>query len=273
MAKVLFNKNPIVIDRCLAELVGLNDAIVLQQIHYWLEKNQENGVNFKDGRYWTYNPISRWQESIPFLSDNAVRRALEGLRKKGLLIVGNYNKSRVDRTLWYSIDYIALDALMDTKNDDKPVQQEVEIMYDAPNAFDENDKCKHEETTNANDEIATPIPKKNIPSNNKPSNNKPNNKHIEQMDLLWSIYPNKKGQAQAFKKLPRLIELYGYEQIQRSISRYIRGLDLEPWRKAQHGSTFFNGGYVDYLDENYLDQQENVSNSPELDPITGEVLA
>jgi len=267
MAKVLFNKNPIVIDRCLAELVGLNDAIVLQQIHYWLEKNKENEINFKNDRYWTYNPVSKWQESIPFLSDNAVRRALEGLRKKSLLIIGNYNKSRVDRTLWYSIDYIALNALMDTKNDLISLKEEAQIIDDAPNAFDENDKCKHEETPNANDEIATPIPIKNIPSNNKT-----NNKHIEQMNLLWSFYPNKKGKDKAFKQLPKLIESYGYEQIERSISRYIRELDIESWRKAQHGSTFLTSGYVDYLDENYLESEENVSNSQSLDPVTGEVL-
>ena len=37
----------------------------------------------------------------------------------------------------------------------------------------------------------------------------------------------------------------------RAIERYKSDLAKEDWRKPQNGSTFFNSGYVDYLDDNY----------------------
>lgn len=79
-----------------------------------------------------------------------------------------------------------------------------------------------------------------------------NKKHIvQQVDTVWARYPLKKGKAAAIKKIPKLIEKYGYEQLIRCIERYEVGLQKETWRKPQNGSTFFNNGYVDYLDENY----------------------
>lgn len=81
---------------------------------------------------------------------------------------------------------------------------------------------------------------------------KDNKKHIvQQVDTIWARYPLKKGKATAIKKIPKLIEQYGYEQLIRCIERYELGLQKETWRKPQNGSTFFNSGYVDYLDENY----------------------
>ena len=77
-------------------------------------------------------------------------------------------------------------------------------------------------------------------------------KHIEQQVAhVWNRYPLKKGKAAAIKKIPKLIEQYSYEQLIRCIERYELGLQKETWRKPQNGSTFFNSGYVDYLDENY----------------------
>lgn len=69
---------------------------------------------------------------------------------------------------------------------------------------------------------------------------------------LWSLYPNKKGKAQAMGKIPKLIEKYGYEQMKRTVERYSKEIKYKniSVEFVKHGSTFFNGGYVDYLDEN-----------------------
>lgn len=37
----------------------------------------------------------------------------------------------------------------------------------------------------------------------------------------------------------------------RVIDRYNKKLKKEKWRKPQNGCTFFNSGYIDYLDDNY----------------------
>jgi hypothetical protein len=111
-SKLLFDEQPIVISRALAKVIGLNEAIILQQIHYWIEVNRKANTNFKDGRYWTYNSIKKWHDNdFSFWSASTVKRTFASLKDKGLLIVSNYNKAGYDRTKWYSIDYDKLKAL------------------------------------------------------------------------------------------------------------------------------------------------------------------
>lgn len=104
----------------LAVLIGLHEAIVVQQIHFWLKNNHTNGRNFIDGRYWSYNSIANWRKTtFPFWQHNYIQKEFAKLRepfspKSGkdtriergpLLLIANYNKLTYDRTIWYSIDY------------------------------------------------------------------------------------------------------------------------------------------------------------------------
>lgn len=74
---------------------------------------------------------------------------------------------------------------------------------------------------------------------------------------LWSLYPSKKGKANISDNKKKELHKYGNEQIKRAIQRYIdfveqtreSGFALE----YKNGSTFFNGGYIDYLDDNYTE--------------------
>lgn len=90
----------------LAKEYGITEAILINHFQYWLAKNKANMINFYDGKFWTYNTKSAIQELFPYLSYDKLRRALERLVNKGVLITGNYNKIQTDRTLWYSFsDY------------------------------------------------------------------------------------------------------------------------------------------------------------------------
>lgn len=104
---LLFTKQPLVVNPDLACLVGLNEAIVLQQVYYWIKKSEHQ----IDGRTWVYNSMVGWHEQFPFLSYDTVKRAFKKLEDTGLLVSGNYNKSKIDRTKWYSIDENKLDDL------------------------------------------------------------------------------------------------------------------------------------------------------------------
>ena len=65
-------------------------------------------------------------------------------------------------------------------------------------------------------------------------------------------YPNKKGKGQVSDTKKKILYQKGEEHIQRALKRYLEGLEQDSsWRKPQNGSTFFNSGYIDYLDENY----------------------
>lgn len=115
MSLLIFDEHPLMVDKKLAKKIGLNQAMVLQQVHYWLENNKKANRNFHQERYWTYNTMDAWQEEFPFWSKETVRRTFDKLRKMGLLVVGNFNRYKMDRTIWYSIDYDALGLCMDTE--------------------------------------------------------------------------------------------------------------------------------------------------------------
>lgn len=114
MGKWLFDSHPIVVDRELAAVFGLNESILLQQLNYWLNSKAAKTVN---GRKWIYNSYKQWQEdNFPFWSLATVRRAIENCEKKGLIITGNFNKAGFDKTKWYSIDYDAVDRGMSKRS-------------------------------------------------------------------------------------------------------------------------------------------------------------
>ena len=101
MNNLLIEDQPLMILPQLAITVGLNEAIVLQQIHYWLLKS--NHVH--DGKPWIYNSYTEWQKTnFPFWSAHTVQRIIASLELKGFLISGNFNKAKFDRTKWYTID-------------------------------------------------------------------------------------------------------------------------------------------------------------------------
>lgn len=73
----------------------------------------------------------------------------------------------------------------------------------------------------------------------------------EFFESIWSLYPNKKGKGQVSDAKKKKLYAIGYDEISRAIDRYKDGLSQDGWRQPQNGSTFFNSGYVDYLDANY----------------------
>lgn len=101
MSGLLIGENPLQVLPSLACAAGLNEAIVLQQIHYWVKKSQ----HFYDGRQWVYNSVSKWLKQFPFWSESTLKRALASLEKQRLLITGKYNRDRRDQTKWYAINY------------------------------------------------------------------------------------------------------------------------------------------------------------------------
>lgn len=88
---------------------------------------------------------------------------------------------------------------------------------------------------------------------NRIKNNIPQNKFEQECDSIWNIYPNKKGKSKAYKKLPKLIKKHGYEQIKRCVERYSLEVQGKDKQYIKHGDTFFNGAYMDYLDNNYIE--------------------
>ncbi len=102
----------------MATIIGLNESIVLQQVHYWLKIKEKSQKNHIDGHYWVYNTYKQWQEQFPFWHINTIQRTFSSLEKKGILISGHYNPAGFDKTKWYTINYDMLEALISSYQND-----------------------------------------------------------------------------------------------------------------------------------------------------------
>lgn len=89
-------------DPDIARQVGVNAAVIYQNIYWWCEKNAANGKHLHDGRYWTYNSVTAFDDLFPYFTRKQIRGALDKLLDSGLLLSGNFNSSAYDRTKWYS---------------------------------------------------------------------------------------------------------------------------------------------------------------------------
>ncbi len=151
---LLFSEEPLVMSRPLVRLLkSEKEAIVLQQIHYWLQVNKRKKVNYRDGRYWTYNSVKSWhEENFDIWSYDTVKRTLAQLENKGLLITcKSYNPKGYDQTKWYTIDYDKLASLYgeyslersDKSQNDHCAESHNALVHDAPMEMSNGDQMHH----------------------------------------------------------------------------------------------------------------------------------
>jgi len=141
----------------IAKEYGIQCAIILKNIYFWIEKNKANDKHLHDGKYWTYNSIKAMTELFPYMSKNTINRALSKLEEEGLIITGNFNGIAYDRTKWYALTDLGY-----------CVCEKAEI--DLP------------KSRNGITQSQKPIPYIN-------TNDKPNNKYIEDFEQTEVLYP------------------------------------------------------------------------------------
>ena len=115
--KLLFDESPIAISPSAARTFGLAEAVFLQQLHYRLHmKANDPGTyarDFINGRYWVYWTMKDLHVEIPLgRSDDPYKRVTNKLRKLGILLVEKHRQASWNQTNFYSIDYGALDSLV-----------------------------------------------------------------------------------------------------------------------------------------------------------------
>ena len=239
---LLISEPPLQVLPSLAVKIGLNEAIILQQIHYWLLKSN----NVRDGYKWVYNSYSEWNKQFPFFSRNTMIRAFNSLEKQGLLITANYNKAGFDKTKWYRIDYEKLVGKRSTQN-----------------GYTSNPKRVDGDTQNGQTNTNR-LPETTSENNNKHSASHSNAQSVsrleEEFETVWSKYPNKKGKKQAFnhyKAWRKASIKHTNEYLLDQLNKYLVYCQQNnSWYHPMNGSTWFNGRFDDVL------ITENVSNKP-----------
>lgn len=125
-APLLIDEPTILVYPSLAVALGINKAIVFQQLHFLLngQKESKNTHNQIDDRWWVYNSYTEWQRDyFPWLSTSTLKGIFLELEKEGLIISKQSVKYASDRRKWYSIDYEQWDKkclMMGQKMSDEP---------------------------------------------------------------------------------------------------------------------------------------------------------
>ena len=109
-----------------AQKVGVNAAVVYENIRFWVEKNRANNKHNHDGYYWTYNSMRAFGLMFPYLSAAQVKLALNKLKDQKFIGVSNYSKAKFDKTSWYC-DFDPLDLAKIANGEDKNNQPITDI--------------------------------------------------------------------------------------------------------------------------------------------------
>lgn len=94
--------NTYIFDVDVAKEYGVDAAVMIKLFQFWIQKNIANESNFYDNNYWTYNSLDAFEKMLPFWNKKQVSRILDFLVEKQVLIKGNYNRTKFDRTVWYA---------------------------------------------------------------------------------------------------------------------------------------------------------------------------
>lgn len=213
----------------IAKRYGIQPAILLKNIYFWIEKNKANDKNFYDGYWWTYNSKKAFAELFPYMTARQIEYALQKLIEDDLIITGNYNKVAYDRTLWYAI----------TKKGYSILQN-----------------CEMEETRkgNGNPENVQPIP--NINTGSKPHIKNKDNISSE-FEILWKMYPRKIGKPKALKAYQKARkDGTTFEDVKKGIENYKKQIEAQKTsvEYIKHGSTWFNG---ECWNDEYIGEKNN----------------
>lgn len=249
MSKLLIDDHPIQVLPKLARELGLNEAIFLQQLHYWLNSKSSKKIN---DRKWIYNTYEDWNKQFPFWSVMTVRRTVTSLIKKKLVVTGNFNKAGFDKTVWYSIDYEELECV-----NRRCVQNE------QTSCSNRTDGTVQNEHTNTIDYSET--------STETTNNNKSPSKEAAKVSLknrfeeLWERYPTgrKQGKEKAFNSYKKAIkDGVTDEIILNGLNAYKKQIEFQKTETQyiKQGSTWFNGKC---WNDEYITSNNVSSNKPD----------
>lgn len=115
-----------------AKKYGVDQAIILSNLRFWLDHNKANNTNIRDGYVWTFNSSAAFAELFPYWSSNKIQKMLKKMESDGIIITGSFNKRGYDRTKWYTTpDYkIQPNGVMDSADSLKGLSQKAEPIPD-----------------------------------------------------------------------------------------------------------------------------------------------
>lgn len=157
------------------KLGDVNEVLILQHFYWWHQSNNKKKDRHKGDHPnpWTYNTIEEFCNIFPYMKKTKLNGAINRLIKKELLITGNFNKMKFDKTKWYSL-----------------TNEGLFLFEECVSSF----KKSEDQNKKPEDQNENAIPYSNTDSNT--DSNKNNNKKIDIVyNKLISIWPKNRIQA------------------------------------------------------------------------------
>ena len=206
----------------LAQRHGVNGAIFLHAMAFWIAKNQANGRHFHKDRTWTYNSLEALTKLFPFWTRRQLERIIAKLKEEGALLTGNFSEDKTDRTVWYALPDpvlevygllpppISQDGDMGPPNGEEqapPISPDGEMHFTEPGQrFHQTVKCNKETVTDQLDN--TPY---SPPQGDKPEEKKKQRRpksvpqwKPERFEAFWAYYPRHEDRVSAVREWDRL---------------------------------------------------------------------
>lgn len=224
---------------CVKKIKALKDNGYLK-----VTKNKSLNGDYDNNSYEVVKNINHLVKEFNYGSKNILPQ-----------VVKEINSNNTNKTILNNNIYSSLENELNTKEIEKDLIKKINSKYSKELIKEELEKLKDKDISKL--DLLKELDK-NLKSKSKDNSN-------QDIEEIWSLYPLKKGKANAIKKIPKLLKEYGKEQIIRCIERYVEEIKKENKSKEfiLHGSTFFNGRYMDYLDCNY---QEDIITKPKEEP-------
>jgi len=208
-----------------AELYGLPEAIILQNVLFWLAHNKAFNRNMRDGKPWTFNSVSSYAKLFPYWTEAKIRRYFESLEKQGVLVAGNFNQKKYDKTKWHTVADQSIIPVVD-----KPLANSPKAK--TPDGYGENAQPIPDISTDGKQN------KKRVSAQEAPTRlHKPASEiiskaheHLTGEKLIWE--GKAKAYGQAVKSICKIID-GDLEQLKAKCNAYYKAAKTDDFMKRQ----------------------------------------
>lgn len=242
-----------ILDTSLACTYGVDEAIFLQTLGYWIEKNHLNGVNRVAGRTWTYNSMAALEGMFPFWTRRVLQRIVGKLTEAGALFTAQHSKE--SRVTWYALNDEILDALglSECRSDpDAAAEVAEEALPDtaeaaenatAPNGAMPDSTARNGAmhcTKRCND-ICNNIITANTPLSPPTGGERAKTKYPEDFERFWAAYPRKVDKDRAYRAWRRAgLQHCDLPDVMTALARWKMSEQWQDERYIPHPSVWIN---------------------------------
>jgi hypothetical protein len=138
----------------IAKSYGIEEAVLLHHFYFWIVKNAANKKHFHEGLYWTYNSKKAYADFFTYMNETKIFRIIKHLEEEGIIVKGNFNEDKWDKTNWYALTVKGLKMMRDCGYDIAPFSISLQNdLFDCVKMNDgacQNERCNTDIITDNN---------------------------------------------------------------------------------------------------------------------------